>query len=115
VSKKNRGLKKEVSVFETALLLKLRAKSAEEIYMDMVYNERIKPLVKAEQEAGNVATAGHCMALGWKFCKELLECESDEVKKEVREKYNKQKKVKKDTLDDEDSDNDESNANDIAK
>ncbi|KAG1767648.1 hypothetical protein EDD22DRAFT_949919 [Suillus occidentalis] len=115
VSKKNRGLKKEVSVFETALLLKLHAKSIEEIYMDMVYNEWIKPLVKAEQEAGNVATAGHRMALGRKFCKELLECESDEVKKEVREKYDKQKKVKKDTLDDKDSDNDESNADDIAK
>ncbi|KAG1741360.1 hypothetical protein EDB19DRAFT_1908050 [Suillus lakei] len=114
-SKKNRGLKKEVSVFETALLPKSRAKSAEEIYMDMVYDERIKPLVKAEQEAGNVATAGHRMTLGRKFCKELLECESDEVKKEVREKYDKQKKVKKDTLDDEDSDNDESNADDIAK
>ncbi|KAG1726702.1 uncharacterized protein EDB91DRAFT_1254203 [Suillus paluster] len=118
VSKKNRGLKKEISVFESALLPKSRAKSVEEIYMDMVYDERIKPLVAAEQEAGNVATAGRRMALGRKFCKELLEDESDEVKKEVREKYNKQKKVKKDMLHDkadDDDNNDETDADAIVK
>ncbi|KAG2028328.1 hypothetical protein BDR03DRAFT_1019959 [Suillus americanus] len=114
-SKKNRGLKKETSVFENALLPKSRAKSVEEIYMDMVYDERIKPLVAAEQEAGNVATAGRRMALGRKFCKELLEDESDEVKKEVREKYNKQKKVKKDVLDDEADNDEETDADAIAK
>ncbi|KAG2337161.1 hypothetical protein BDR05DRAFT_1005243 [Suillus weaverae] len=81
----------------------------------MVYDERIKPLVVAEQEAGNVATAGCRMALGRKFCKELLEDESDEVKKEVREKYNKQKKVKKDVLDDEADNNKETDADAIAK
>ncbi|KAG1720730.1 uncharacterized protein EDB91DRAFT_1256865 [Suillus paluster] len=115
VSKKNCGLKKEISVFETTLLPKSRAKSVEEIYMDMVYDERIKLLVAAEQEAGNVATAGHRMALGRKFCKELLEDESDEVKKEVREKYNKQKKVKKDVLDEEANDNDETDTDAIMK
>ncbi|KAG1724933.1 uncharacterized protein EDB91DRAFT_1254983 [Suillus paluster] len=121
-SKKNCGLKKEISVFESALLPKSRAKSVEEIYMDMVYDERIKPLVAAQQEAGNVATAGRRMALGQKFCKELLEDESDEVKKEVREKYNKQKKVKKDMLhdkadddDDDDDDDDETDADAIVK
>ncbi|KAG1771932.1 hypothetical protein EV702DRAFT_1048851 [Suillus placidus] len=114
-SKKNCGLKKETSIFETALLPKSRAKSVEEIYMDMVYDERIKPLVAAEQEAGNVATAGRRMALGRKFCKELLEDESDEVKKEVREKYNKQKKVKKDVLDDEADNDEETDADAIAK
>ncbi|KAG1725144.1 uncharacterized protein EDB91DRAFT_1254880 [Suillus paluster] len=117
-SKKNRGLKKEISVFESALLPKSRPKSVKEIYMDMVYDERIKPLVAAEQEAGNVATAGRRMALGRKFCKELLEDESDEVKKEVREKYNKQKKVKKDMLHDkadDDDDDDETDADAIVK
>ncbi|KAG1842058.1 hypothetical protein F4604DRAFT_1939052 [Suillus subluteus] len=113
-SKKNRGLKKDTSIFEAALVPKSRAKSAEEIYMDMVYNERIKPLIKAEQEAGNITTAGQRMALGRKFCKELLEDESDEVKEEVREKYDKQKKVKRVMLDDED-DNDETDADAIAK
>ncbi|KAG1720833.1 hypothetical protein EDB19DRAFT_1835785 [Suillus lakei] len=98
---KNRGLKKEISIFETALLLKSHTKSVKEIYMDMVYDEQIKPLVKAEQEAGNIS-------------KELLEDESDEVKKEVREKYNKQKKVKKDMLDDETDDDDETNTDAIA-
>ncbi|KAG1864823.1 hypothetical protein F4604DRAFT_1928632 [Suillus subluteus] len=113
-SKKNRGLKKDTSIFEAALVLKSRAKSAEEIYMDMVYNEWIKPLIKAEQEAGNITTAGQRMALGQKFCKELLEDESDEVKEEVREKYDKQKKVKRVMLDNED-DNDETDADAIAK
>ncbi|KAG1884770.1 hypothetical protein F4604DRAFT_1676858 [Suillus subluteus] len=113
-SKKNRGLKKDTSIFEAALVPKSRAKSAEEIYMDMVYNERIKPLIKAEQEAGNITTAGQRMALGRKFCKELLEDESDEVKEEVREKYDKQKKVKRVMLDNED-DNDETDADAIAK
>ncbi|KAG0698888.1 hypothetical protein DFH29DRAFT_877672 [Suillus ampliporus] len=65
--------------------------------MDMVYDERIKPLVKAEQEA------------------ELLEDKSDEVKQEVREKYNKQKKVKKGKSNHEDDDDDEIDADAIAK
>ncbi|KAG1886405.1 uncharacterized protein F5891DRAFT_988963 [Suillus fuscotomentosus] len=100
-SKKNCGLKKDTSIFEAALVPKSRSKSAEEIYMDMVYDERIRPLIKAEEEAGN-------------FCKELLEDESDEVKKEVKDKYDKQKKVKRDMLDDED-DNYETDPDAIAK
>ncbi|KAG0700902.1 hypothetical protein DFH29DRAFT_1000707 [Suillus ampliporus] len=114
-SKKNHGLKKEISDFETTLLLKSRTKSVEDIYMDMVYDEQIKPLVKVEQEVGNIATAGCCMVLGRKFCKELLEDESDEVKKEVREKYNKQKKVKKDMLDDKADNNDKTDTDAIVK
>ncbi|KAG1851078.1 hypothetical protein DFJ58DRAFT_729060 [Suillus subalutaceus] len=113
-SKKNCGLKKDTSIFEAALVLKSQAKSAEEIYMDMVYNEQIKPLIKAEQEAGNISTAGQCMALGQRFCKELLEDESDKVKEEVREKYDKQTKVKRVMLDDED-DNDETDTDAIVK
>ncbi|KAG2094415.1 uncharacterized protein F5147DRAFT_657176 [Suillus discolor] len=113
-SKKNRGLKKDTSVFEVALVPKSHAKSTEEIYMDMVYSEQIKPLVKAEKEAGNISTAGQRMALGRRFCKELLEDELDEVKEEVRERYNRQKKVKRVVLDDED-DNNETDADAIAK
>ncbi|KAG1830286.1 hypothetical protein DFJ58DRAFT_848486 [Suillus subalutaceus] len=113
-SKKNHGLKKDMSIFEAALVPKSHTKSTEEIYMDMVYNEWIKPLIKAEQEAGNISTAGQRMALGRKFCKELLEDKSDQVKDEVREKYDKQKKVKRVMLDNED-DNDETDADAIAK
>ncbi|KAG1844077.1 hypothetical protein DFJ58DRAFT_844148 [Suillus subalutaceus] len=113
-SKKNRSLKKDMSIFEAALVLKSHTKSTEEIYMDMVYNEWIKPLIKAKQEAGNISTAGQRMALGQKFCKELLEDKSDQVKDEVREKYDKQKKVKRVILDNED-DNDETDADAIAK
>ncbi|KAG1740444.1 uncharacterized protein EDB91DRAFT_1248329 [Suillus paluster] len=114
-SKKNHGLKKDASIFEAALLPKSHAKSVEEIYMDMVYDERIKPLVKAEQEAGNVTTSGRHIALGQKFCKELLEDKSDEVKQEVREKYNKQKKVKKGKSNHKDDDDNEIDADAIAK
>ncbi|KAG2141411.1 uncharacterized protein EDB93DRAFT_1105696 [Suillus bovinus] len=111
---KNRGLKKDMSVSEAALVSKSRAKSTEEIYMDMVYSEHIKPPVKAEQEAGNISTAGQRMALGQSFCKELLEDKSDEVKEEVRERYSRQKKVKRVVLDNED-DNDETDTDAIAK
>ncbi|KAG2053532.1 hypothetical protein BDR06DRAFT_1008669 [Suillus hirtellus] len=113
-SKKNRGLKKDTSIFKAALVPKSHSKSAEEIYMDMVYDKWIRPLIKAKEEAGNVSTAGRCMALGQKFCKELLEDESDEVKKEVKDKYDKQKKVKRDMLDDED-DNYETDPDAITK
>jgi hypothetical protein len=111
-------LKKEQTVFDAALRLKTRAKSVEEIYMGMVYDEQIKPLVKAEQEAGNVTTSGHHIALGRRFSKELLEDESDEVKKEVKKRYDEQikgSKGKGDILDDEDDDNDESDPDVIAK
>ncbi|KAG1867717.1 hypothetical protein F4604DRAFT_1927508 [Suillus subluteus] len=55
------------------------------------------------------------MALGRKFSKELLEDESDEVKEEVRKKFNKQKQVKVDKLNQEDDDDDETDADAIAK
>ncbi|KAJ8582521.1 hypothetical protein M405DRAFT_846383 [Rhizopogon salebrosus TDB-379] len=104
-SKKNRGLKKDSTVFDAALQPKTRAKSVEEIYMDMVYDERIKPLVKAEEEAGNVAMSGRRIALGRKFSKVLLEDESDDIKKEVRARYEKQLTGKKKSfLDDDGSD-----------
>ncbi|KIK33854.1 hypothetical protein CY34DRAFT_98909 [Suillus luteus UH-Slu-Lm8-n1] len=117
-SKKNRSLKKEQTVFDAALLPKTRAKSVEEIYMGMVYEEQIKPLVEAEREAGNITTSGHRMALGRKFSKELLEDESDEVKEEVRKRYDEQikgSKGKVDLLEDEGDDNDENDPDAIAK
>ncbi|KAG1883852.1 hypothetical protein F4604DRAFT_1677558 [Suillus subluteus] len=86
--------------------------------MGMVYDEQIKPLVEAKQEVGNVTTSGHHMALGQKFSKELLEDESDEVKEEVRKRYDrhiKGSKGKGDILDDEGGDDDESDPDVIAK
>jgi hypothetical protein len=111
-------LKKEQTVFDAALRPKTHAKSVEEIYMGMVYNEQIKPLVKAKQEAGNVITPGHHMALSRRFSKELLEDELDEVKKEVRKRYDKQikgSKGKGNILDDKDDNNNESDPNAITK
>ncbi|KAG2144485.1 hypothetical protein DEU56DRAFT_910424 [Suillus clintonianus] len=85
-SKKNRSLKKKLT--------------------------RIKPLVMAEQDAGNVATSGKRVALGRKFSKELLEDETEEIKAEIREKYEEQlthkkrAKREKNILDDDADDND---------
>ncbi|KAG1722178.1 uncharacterized protein EDB91DRAFT_1256192 [Suillus paluster] len=95
--KKNRSLKKDMSIFEAALVPKSHAKSTEEIYMDMVYSEWIKPLIKAEQEAGNIGTAGQRMALGLKVLQGAPG-----------------RRVKRVVLDDED-DNDETDADPIAK
>ncbi|KAG2740101.1 hypothetical protein P692DRAFT_20754065, partial [Suillus brevipes Sb2] len=103
-SKKNRSLKKETTVFDDALQLRRRAKSKAEIYSDMYYDERIKPLVKAEEEAGNV-TSGKRITLGRKFSKELLEDEDEDVKAQIHELYRQQRKThkksaKKNILDD---------------
>src|SRR5882757_349386 len=84
----------------------MRAKSVEEIYMDMVYDKRIKPLVKAEEDTSNVATSGCHIALGPKFSKVILEDESDDIKNEVRVRYKKQLKSKKKHVLDSDDDND---------
>ncbi|KAG1775067.1 hypothetical protein EV702DRAFT_1199664 [Suillus placidus] len=81
-SKKNRSLKKKLTVFENALQQKRRAKSDAKIYSEMFYNECIKPLVMAEAEASNVTTSGKCVALDQKFSKELLDNESEDVKVE---------------------------------
>jgi len=117
-SKKNRGLKKDSTIFDAALQPKTHAKSVEEIYMDMVYEERIKPLVKAEEDAGNVATSGQRMALGRKFSKVLLEDECTEIKDEVKERYEKQikdNKGRRNFLDDEDDDDDECDPDKVAQ
>lgn len=69
----------------------------------------------AEAEAGNVTTSGKRVALGRKFSKELLDDESEDVKAEVRAKYEEQltrkkgAKQGKSVLDDED-DNEERDA-----
>ncbi|KAG1745615.1 hypothetical protein EDB19DRAFT_1906130 [Suillus lakei] len=117
-SKKNRSLKKKLTVFDDTLQPKRRAKSEAEIYSELYYDERIKPLVMAEQDAGNVATSGKRMALGRKFSKELLEDETEEIKAEIREKYEEQlthkkrAKREKNVLDD-DADNDDNEELDV--
>ncbi|KAG1739222.1 hypothetical protein EDD22DRAFT_959397 [Suillus occidentalis] len=91
-SKKNRSLKKETTVFDDALQPRRRAKSEAEIYSDMYYDEHIKPLVKAKEEAGNV-TSGKRITLGRKFSKELLEDEDEDVKAQIHELYRQQQKT----------------------
>ncbi|KAG1772882.1 hypothetical protein EV702DRAFT_1201354 [Suillus placidus] len=95
-SKKNHSLKKESTVFDDALLPRRQAKSEAEIYADIYYDECIKPLVKAEEEAWNV-TSGKCITLSRKFSKELLEDEDEEVKSQIREIYEQQWKTHKKT------------------
>ncbi|KAG1731318.1 uncharacterized protein EDB91DRAFT_1252179 [Suillus paluster] len=70
MSKKNHSLKKESTVFD----------------------DRIRPLVKAEEEAGKVLL-GRRIALGHKFSKELLDDEDEEVKVQIRDMYEKQQKT----------------------
>ncbi|KAG1899918.1 uncharacterized protein F5891DRAFT_980558 [Suillus fuscotomentosus] len=65
--------KKESTVFNDMLQPKRRAKSKAEIYSDIYYNKRIKPLVKAEEEVGN-----------------LLEDEDEDVKAQVHKMYEQQ-------------------------
>ncbi|KAG1850235.1 hypothetical protein DFJ58DRAFT_842509 [Suillus subalutaceus] len=80
------------------------------------YDEHIKPLVMAEQEAGNVATSGKHVALGRKFSKELLEDETEDIKTEIRAKYEEQLTRKKcakrgkNILDDDNDDDEELDA-----
>ncbi|KAG2138232.1 hypothetical protein BD769DRAFT_1663808 [Suillus cothurnatus] len=89
-SKKNRSLKKKSTVFDDALKPKRCTKSEAEIYLEMYYNERVKPLVMAEAEAGNVTTSGKRVALGRKFSKELLKDKTEDVKADIRSKYEEQ-------------------------
>lgn len=79
------------------------AKSEAEIYSNIYYDECIKTLVKAEEDAGNV-TSGKHIALGRKFSKELLEDEDKDVKAQIHEMYKQQwktheKSAKKNILD----------------
>lgn len=115
-------MKKKCTVFDDALQPKRRVKSEAEIYSEVYYDERIKPLVMAEAEAGNVTTSGKHVALGRKFLKELLEDESEDVKAKIHAKYEERMKaVKKGTkhrthtLDDNDSDDNEVDAEVIAQ
>ncbi|KAG2056683.1 hypothetical protein BDR06DRAFT_970036 [Suillus hirtellus] len=87
-------------------------KSEAKVYSELYYDEHIKPLVMAEQDAGNVATSGKHVALGRKFLKELLEDETEEIKAEIHEKYEEQlthkkrTKCEKNILDNDANDND---------
>ncbi|KAG1743778.1 hypothetical protein EDB19DRAFT_1827173 [Suillus lakei] len=83
-SKKNCSLKKQSTVFNDALQPKRRAKSEAEIYSDIYYDKRIKPLVKAEEEAGHVTSGGR-ITLSRKFSKELLDDEEEDVKAQIHE------------------------------
>ncbi|KAG2050457.1 hypothetical protein BDR06DRAFT_1011280 [Suillus hirtellus] len=92
MSKKNRTLKKKLIVFNDMLQPKKHAKSEAEIYSDIYYDEHVKPLVKAEEEAGNV-TSGKHITLGHKFSKELLEDEDEDVKTQICKMYEQQRKT----------------------
>ncbi|KAG2112872.1 hypothetical protein DEU56DRAFT_761967 [Suillus clintonianus] len=98
-SKKNRSLKKESTVFDDVLQPKRRAKSEAELYSDIYYDERIKLLVKAEEEAGKVSS-GRRIALGRKFSKELLNDEDEEVKIQIRDMSGKKNHLDEDSEDD---------------
>ncbi|KAG1727885.1 hypothetical protein EDB19DRAFT_2042693 [Suillus lakei] len=102
-SKKNCSLKKQSTVFNDALQPKRRAKSEAEIYSDIYYDKRIKPLVKAEEEAGHVTSGGR-ITLSRKFSKELLDDEEEDVKAQIHEMYKQQQQKIHNKLDDDKDD-----------
>ncbi|KAG1751302.1 uncharacterized protein EDB91DRAFT_1243572 [Suillus paluster] len=92
---KNCSLKKKLTVFDDTLQSKRCAKSEAKIYSEMYHDKHIKPLVMAEEDAGNVATSGKHVTLGQKFSRKLLEDETEDIKVEVCEKYKEQLTHKK--------------------
>lgn len=85
-----------MSVFEQAIGGKNgRIYSELELYRQLHYNDRIKPLVDADRKAGKIKTKGEILSAAREHAKRLLKHESDTVKARVREMYDLQKSKKK--------------------
>ncbi|KIK74896.1 hypothetical protein PAXRUDRAFT_174380 [Paxillus rubicundulus Ve08.2h10] len=91
--------KKQTSVFDNANELKgSHLLTQAELYSLEYYNNRIKPHIKAEQEAGNIKTCSKFLATVQKLSKELLDAEDEDIKQRIQEMYEAQKKQgKRDT------------------
>ncbi|KAG9309247.1 hypothetical protein JVU11DRAFT_10728 [Chiua virens] len=92
-SSKNRKEKGKTSMFKQALTSKpSRVLSQSELYLQEFYKEKIKLLIKAEQESGNLHTPGEILNAGQKLSKELLEAADDDMKDRIKIMYELQKK-----------------------
>lgn len=72
-----------------------RVISKSEIYSQEYYDDQIKPLIKAEQDAGNLSSRGEVLNAARKLSKELLEAAEDDIKDRIKTMYNLQKKKQK--------------------
>ena len=95
-SRQGRIQKKSTSVFEQAVEGKKgRIRSEAELYNDLYYDERIKPLIDADKKAGRFKTSGQVLSATRAHAKRLLEGESESVKAQIHEMYLLQKGKKK--------------------
>ncbi|KAF8121368.1 hypothetical protein EV363DRAFT_1406314 [Boletus edulis] len=91
-SRQGRAQKKKTSVFEEAIEGKNgRILSKEELYGQIHYHDRIKPIIDADREAGKIATRGEFLTASRNYAKHLLDNESEPTKAKVQEMYELQK------------------------
>ena len=73
-----------------------RLLTPEELYVQEYYDDRIKPRINAEKEAGNVTMPGEFLSMKRRVTKQLLEEEDNDVKQKIQEMYVLQKTNPKD-------------------
>ncbi|KAF8120411.1 hypothetical protein EV363DRAFT_1407631 [Boletus edulis] len=96
-SRQGRIQKKTKSVFEQAIEGKKgRILSEPELYNDLYYEERIKPLVDADRQEGRLNSKGKILGAARAHAKRLLKDESEDVKEQIHEMYLLQKEKKND-------------------
>ncbi|KAH0828895.1 hypothetical protein J3R83DRAFT_2294 [Lanmaoa asiatica] len=67
-----------------------RRRTEAELYSVQYYEDRIKPCIDAEVQAGTLKTRGEILAASRKLSRALLEAESDDVKQSIRKVYDAQ-------------------------
>ncbi|KAF8121254.1 hypothetical protein EV363DRAFT_1406385 [Boletus edulis] len=76
-----------------------RIRTPTELYMLEHYDNRIKPQITAEQQAGHIPAFGNNLTVVRKYTQELLESEDGEIKEKIQLMYKMQEKVSKATCD----------------
>ncbi|KIJ57984.1 hypothetical protein HYDPIDRAFT_34617, partial [Hydnomerulius pinastri MD-312] len=72
-----------------------RTRTKVELYSEMFYQDRVKPLVEAEAAAGKLNAPGAKLVAARTLCRDLLENEEEEVRKQIDELYEAEKKKRK--------------------
>ncbi|KIJ10058.1 hypothetical protein PAXINDRAFT_157719 [Paxillus involutus ATCC 200175] len=95
-SRRGRTLKKHKSVFDKAMDSQgTHCLSLPELYSLEYYEDRVKPHIKAEKNAGNIRSKGEQLAAVRKIAKELREDEDEDIKERIHEMYTSQKRGKR--------------------
>ncbi|KAF8415035.1 hypothetical protein L210DRAFT_876303 [Boletus edulis BED1] len=98
--RRSRLQQKKSSVFEKIVAPKgSRIRTPTELYMLEHYDDRIKPQITAEQQAGHIPAFGNNLTVVRKYAQELLESEDGEIKEKIQLMYEMQEKVSKATCD----------------